>query len=100
VRAEKLAPLLDHCETTAQILKALAHPQRLEILCHLTDGEKSVGDLEQLCGASQSAVSQFLARMKAEGLVAARRDDRYVFYKIANPKIFQLIEALHRIYCP
>lgn len=100
MKAEKLAPLLDRCETTAQILKALAHPRRLEILCHLTDGEKSVGDLELLCGASQSAVSQFLARMKAEGLVTARRDDRYVLYKIADAKIFQLIAALHKIFCP
>lgn len=100
MKAEKLEPLLDRCEATAQILKALAHPQRLEILCHLSSGEKSVSDLEQLCGASQSAVSQFLARMKAEGLVTARRDDRYVLYRIADAKLFQLIAALHKIFCP
>ncbi|MEO5572887.1 MAG: metalloregulator ArsR/SmtB family transcription factor [Gammaproteobacteria bacterium] len=92
-------PLFEQCESTSRLLKALAHPQRLQILCHLSNGEKTVTELETLCGASQSAVSQFLARMKAEQLIASRRDERYVFYRIADPKVSQLIKALHKIFC-
>jgi len=99
MNTEKIKPLVERCETTAQLLKALAHPQRLQILCHLASGEKAVGELETLCGASQSAVSQFLARMRAEGLVASRRDEQFVFYRISDPKVFKLIGALHKIFC-
>lgn len=92
-------PLFEQCESASRLLKALAHPQRLQILCHLSNGEKTVTELEELCGASQSAVSQFLARMKAEQLIASRRDERYVRYRIADPKVFELIKALHKIFC-
>lgn len=92
-------PLFEQCESASRLLKALAHPQRLQILCHLSNGEKTVTELEELCGASQSAVSQFLARMKAEQLIASRRDERYVRYRIADPKVSELVKALHKIFC-
>ena len=92
--------MLRQCEATARVLKHLAHPQRLQILCRLSDGEKTVGELRDLCGASQSLVSQFLGRMKAEKLVACRRDGNFVAYRIEDPKILKLIQALHTIFCP
>jgi ArsR family transcriptional regulator len=92
-------PLFEQCESASRLLKALAHPQRLQILCHLSNGEKTVTELEELCGASQSAVSQFLARMKAEQLIGSRRDERYMRYRIADPKVSGLIKALHKIFC-
>ncbi|MBI3541873.1 MAG: helix-turn-helix transcriptional regulator [Deltaproteobacteria bacterium] len=92
--------LIEECENAAKMLRALAHPQRLQILCHLSEDELAVSELERRCGASQSAVSQFLARMKAEGLVASRRDGNFVYYRIQDSKVRKLIRAMHGIFCP
>ena len=92
-------PTQTECEQVAQILKTLSHPQRLMILCQLAGEPKNVTELEQLSGATQSAVSQFLARMKAEGLVTSHRDARSVFYEIADPRIKKLVQSMHRIFC-
>lgn len=92
--------LAENCEETARLLKSLAHPQRLLILCHLSQGEKTVGELEKLCGASQSAVSQFLNRMKSEGLVTSERTGQFIRYRILDARVLKLIQALHKIFCP
>ncbi len=89
----------ENCENVANIMKALAHPQRLMLLCHLSSGEKTVGELEAICTVSQSAVSQFLNRMKLEGLVQSEKCGLHVYYSIANPKVGKLISALHDIFC-
>ncbi len=91
--------MADNCNAVANLMKALAHPQRLMILCHLSTEEKTVGELEELCGASQSSVSQFLNRMRLEGLVTSEKRGLYVFYKIEDPKVKKLISALHDIFC-
>ena len=95
-----LTQLVENCESTAKLLKSLAHPQRLQILCHLSESDKTVGELESLCGASQSAVSQFLGRMKSDGLVGSKREGQFVSYSVADPKVLQLIRALHKIFSP
>lgn len=95
-----ITTMVAQCESTAQLLKSLAHPQRLQVLCHLSMGEKTVSHLESLCGVSQSQLSQFLQRMKAEGLVSSRRDGKFVQYAIQDPKVLKLIQALHDIFCP
>jgi ArsR family transcriptional regulator len=101
MKAKDPFPRLSHkCEDAARVLKALAHGQRLRLLCKLASGEKTVGELEKASGASQSAVSQFLARMKAEGLVSSYKDGQFVRYRIADPKIVKLIRSLHAIFCP
>ncbi len=87
------------CDLVARILKALAHPQRLLILCTLTAGEKTVGQIEKSCEASQSAVSQFLNRMRLEGLVNSEKRGSFVYYKITDPKVNKLIQSLYKIYC-
>jgi DNA-binding transcriptional ArsR family regulator len=87
------------CDSVSQVLKALAHPQRLLILCTLVAGEKTVGEIEEACDASQSAVSQFLNRMRLEGLVSSEKRGAFVYYKISNSKIEQLIQSLYKIYC-
>lgn len=94
-----LKEMQDNCEDVAQIMKTLAHPQRLMLLCHLSTGKKTVGELEALCGISQSQVSQFLARLKLEGIVASKKQGLYVTYKIADKKVTKLISTLHRLYC-
>lgn len=96
---KKQLPTAEKCEYVAEILKVLSHPQRLLILCQLTDEPKSVGDLEKLSGASQSAVSQFLGKMKAQGLVKAHKQNQFTYYDIADPNVKKLIQALYNIYC-
>lgn len=95
-----LKELTAHCESTAKLLKSLAHPHRLQILCHLSQKEMTVGELETLCIASQSAISQFLARMKSEGLVSSARSGQFVHYRIEDKKVLKLIQSLHKIFCP
>lgn len=90
--------LVKECEDAARVLRALAHPQRLQILCHLADAEVPVGELGRRCRASQSAISQFLARMKSEGIVASRREGNSVYYRILDKKVKKLIRAMHKIF--
>ncbi len=92
--------MLLQCEATAEVLKSLAHPRRLQLLCHLSDEPRTVGELESLCEISQSQASQFLLRLKKEGLLASEREGKFVRYRIADPKVSKLIQALHRIFCP
>lgn len=87
------------CEDVAATLKALAHPQRLTLLCHLSSGERTVSELEKVCTVSQSAVSQFLKRMKLEGLVRSEKRGLRVYYSISDPKVKLMITSLHNIFC-
>lgn len=96
-RADKLA---GQCDLVSSLLKAIAHPRRLKILCALgAEGECSVSQLEAYCGASQSSVSQYLSKMKAEGLLSSRREAQSIFYKISNPELLQLMKAMQKIFC-
>ena len=83
----------------AALLKAMSHQGRLMILCHLSDGEKSVTELEDLLGARQAAVSQQLARLRQDGLVTTRRDGKAIFYSIADPRAAQLMDVVYNIFC-
>lgn len=91
--------LTKQADSVAQVLKSLAHPVRLKILCQLLEGEQSVGDLTEFCGISQSAMSQFLNRMRAEGVLASRREGHFVYYVVADPRLGKLLRALKEIYC-
>lgn len=87
------------CDEVAIILKALSHPQRLLILGHLLQGEKTVSQLEEECDISQSQLSQFLARMKLEGLVGNRKDGRYQYYFVADERLQHLMATIQKEYC-
>ena len=87
------------CLEVSQILKAMAHPHRLMILGHLFQGPKSVNELVKLCEASQSQVSQFLARMKSEGLVRSEKDGPYNVYSVADRRLLRLMRTIHASYC-
>ncbi|WP_058279534.1 ArsR/SmtB family transcription factor [Ruegeria atlantica] len=80
-------------------LKTLAHEGRLMILCHLADGEKSVGELEALLRIRQAAVSQMLARLRAENIVATRRDGKSIYYSLNNDGAEQVIAVLYDMFC-
>ena len=89
----------NNCESVAAILKAISHPQRLMLLCHLADGEKTVGELEALCGGSQSAISQFLKMMKLEDMLSSEKRGLFVYYRIHDPKVKKLVFSLYKIFC-
>jgi len=91
--------LLEKCDDVSQVLKSLSHPVRLKILCQVIDGEKSVNDLTEFCDISQSAMSQFLNRMKIEGIVSSRRDGTKMYYGIADAKLVRLLRSVKEIYC-
>jgi DNA-binding transcriptional ArsR family regulator len=84
----------------ANILRALANERRLMILCKLVEwGEATVGTLADAVGLSQSALSQHLAKMRDENLVAFRRESQTLWYRIADPRIEQLFFTLHGLFC-
>ena len=87
-------------DEAASMLRALSNPSRLLLLCQLVEREKSVGELEVALGLSQAYVSQQLARLRAEGLVAATREGRIVRYRLADSRITPVIKTLYEQFCP
>lgn len=83
----------------AGLLKALAHEGRMMILCHLATGEKTVSELENLLGQRQAAVSQQLARLRAEGLVDSRRDGKSRLYSVSDPRAAEIVALMYRLFC-
>ena len=77
----------------------LASELRLQILCRLVDGERSVGDLAEACGLSQSATSQQLGRLKAAGLVTGRRAAQTIYYSVKGKEVAAVLGTLHALYC-
>jgi ArsR family transcriptional regulator len=94
-----LDDMVQKATAAANFLKALAHEGRLMILCHLSQGEKSVTELEQLLCARQAAVSQQLARLRLEGMVQARREGKTIYYSLSDPKSRRLIELVYDMFC-
>ena len=89
----------EHAADAAGLMKALGNESRLMILCLLTEGERSVSDLNELIPLSQSALSQQLARLRQQGLVKTRRESQTIYYALANGPADQVIHLLHKIYC-
>jgi DNA-binding transcriptional ArsR family regulator len=80
------------------MLKALSHEGRLMILCYLAHGEKSVTELEGILSMRQSAVSQQLARLRADNLIEARRDGKTIFYSIKDERAHQIMELVYELF--
>jgi len=87
-------------EEASELLKAMSNPQRLRVLCLLVEGERSVGEINREVELSQSALSQHLAKLRDEGLVATRREAQTVFYRLAEGPALEVIRTLHDVYCP
>jgi DNA-binding transcriptional ArsR family regulator len=88
-----------HADDAAELLKRLAHPARLLVLCLLVDGELAVNQLEQHVGLSQSALSQHLAVLREHGLVTTRREGSSVYYQVAAGPWLDVLKALYGHYC-
>ncbi len=91
--------LIASAQEASGFLKALAHEARLLILCLLVEAEKSVTEIEEILRLRQPAISQQLARLRADGLLQTRREGKNVFYSLARPEVREIISALHRAFC-
>lgn len=94
-----LAALTEQAAAAARMLKLIGNERRLLILCALAQGEMRVGDLVAFVGLSQSALSQHLARLRADKLVAFRRESQVLYYRISDPRAARLLKLLKSIYC-
>ena len=81
-------------------LKVLANEERLLLLCRLSQGETSVGDLEEQLDIRQPTLSQQLGVLRTQGVVDTRREGKRIYYRIADPSLLQIIAVLYRLYCP
>ena len=81
------------------LLKVLANPDRLMLLCQLSQGEARVGELEEALGIGQPTLSQQLTVLREEGLVNTRRDGRNIYYSLASPQAMAVIETLYQQFC-
>jgi ArsR family transcriptional regulator, virulence genes transcriptional regulator len=81
------------------LLKAMANESRLMILCQLADGEMSVGDLQDIVGLSQSALSQHLAVLRDKGIVATRREAQTIYYSLTSGEAAAVIKTLYDQFC-
>lgn len=95
---DKMSDLADSAQAAARMLKLLASEQRLLLLCRLVEGEASVGVLADHARLAQSAASQHLAKMRAEGLVATRREAQTIYYRLADPAAMRVLDTLCDIY--
>ena len=81
------------------LMKTLGHRDRLMILCHLADGEKSVGEIADLLEISQSPLSQHLSRMRKEDLVDTRRQAQTIYYSLKSGEAARIVELLYELFC-
>lgn len=105
IQGDKMSPvgifqdMLAHVDDAANLMKMLANAVRLLILCHLVDGELSVGAINRRVGISQSALSQHLALLRRDGLVRTRREAQSVYYSIKSEKVRRILILLYELYC-
>lgn len=82
------------------VLRALSNEDRLLLLCELSQGERSVGELEEALDIRQPTLSQQLGVLRNEGLVNTRREGKRIFYSVADPQVLTLLRTLYELYCP
>lgn len=97
VPADELAASAD---AASDLLKSLANPIRLRLLCLLAERETSVGEMADAVGVRQSVVSQHLALLRKDDIVMTRRDGQTIWYSLADPRVLTIIETLHAVFCP
>lgn len=95
----QFSDMREHAGEAAQMLKALANESRLLVLCTLSEGELSVGELNERVDISQSALSQHLAVLRRDGLVTTRRESQTIYYSLVEGPVTQIIDVLHGVFC-
>jgi DNA-binding transcriptional ArsR family regulator len=91
--------MLSQARAASDLMKSLSNEKRLLILCNLSAGELTVSQLEEKLGLAQAALSQQLARLRAERLVETRRDGRQIYYSIADERVSTVVSTLYDLYC-
>jgi ArsR family transcriptional regulator len=94
-----LAGRSEDIKAASEALKAMAHPLRLKILCLVGQNELMVQDIVEAVGTTQSNISQHLAKMRDQGLLATRKDANRVFYRIDDPRIVRMIGMMREVFC-
>ena len=94
-----LDEMADNARAATDFLKALSHEGRLMILCYLAGGEKSVTQLEKLLSLRQPAVSQQLARLRADGIISARREGQTIYYSISDERSRRMMDLVYEMFC-
>ena len=82
-----------------RLMKVLANPDRLLILCQLSQGERKVGELEELLGIGQPTLSQQLTVLREDELVSTRREGKSIFYALSSPKVLAVMQVLYEQFC-
>ena len=95
----RLAELHDMASNACELLKAMSNKWRLMILCQLSEGEKTVGELQGLLGLAQSAVSQHLAILRRENIVQSRKHAQSISYSLAGDDAIKVMATLHEVFC-
>lgn len=90
----------DSAETVVTILKSLANTDRLLILCHLSQQELNVSQIEEITQIRQPTLSQQLMMLRKSDVVNTRRDGKQIYYTIKDPKLVEVLSTLYRVYCP
>jgi DNA-binding transcriptional ArsR family regulator len=94
-----MSAMRDAAGSASRLMKVLSNPDRLLILCQLAQGERRVGELEDLLGIVQPTLSQQLTVLRDESLVATRRDGKHIHYRINSPAVLAVIQVLHANFC-
>lgn len=94
-----LHELRQHAEAASGLLRALGNPERLLLLCELSQGERCVSELAERTGVMQPTLSQQLAVLRAQELVQTRREGKQIHYSVSDPRALALLRTLHRLYC-
>lgn len=95
----KLAEMQNGAAQASRLMKVLSNPDRLLILCQLSQGEKRVGELEELLGIVQPTLSQQLTVLRDEGLVSTRRDGKSIYYALSSAQAFAVMQVLYQQFC-
>jgi len=95
----QVARLRGSAVRVTDLLKAMANPSRLMILCQLAEGEKSVGEMESVVAVSQSGLSQHLAVLRKKRIVSTRREAQSIYYSLASKEVEEIMAALYRVFC-
>jgi DNA-binding transcriptional ArsR family regulator len=98
--ATEADPMIEAAEEAARLLKAMANPVRLRLLCILAESEMPVGELAERLNIRLQATSQQLAQLRLEGLIQTRKEAQRVYYRLASKDIERLLKTLRKIYCP
>ena len=89
----------ESAKLASKFLKSLANENRLVILCALAEGEKNVGELEEILGVRQPTLSQQLARLRADDMVSTRRESKQIYYKLSNEDAELVLGLIFELFC-